>query len=211
MGTKVLIPLLLLAFVLGLSPAALAQDEDAPAVSRKAFLYFRGNTAFDDKQLLKASGVVLPKSHILKQKRAISADEAEEIVNELTIFYKREGYFDISVKMEETGGNFEVVIFEGPIYRISGISLSLETEGEAASAVLAGVKEKLLMKDGEPFKVADYDAAQPAIEKAFGEAGFPFVKAVPAAEVDVAAKTVRVKIVVSPGITPFSVRYRSRG
>lgn len=199
MGTKVLIPIFLLTVVLGLSQAAPAQEEDAPAVSRTAFLHFQGNTVFDDKQLLKASGISLPRSHILRQKKEIQAEEAEEIVNELTIFYKREGYFDISVKMEEVGGNFEIIIFEGPLYTISEFTLTAGTEEDTASAILAGVKEELLMKKGEPFKVADYEAAQPMIEKAFGDAGFPFVKAVPAAEVDVAAKTVKVKIEVVHG------------
>jgi translocation and assembly module TamA len=200
MGTKVLIPVLLLFFLFG-SCAPLAAQEESPAPpQRKAFLDFQGNKVFDDRQLLKATGINFQRKwFILKQKKEISGAEAEEIVNELTIFYKREGYFDISIKTVETEKTFQINIYEGPVYKISELSLTLENGDEKASAIVAGVREKINMRAGDAFKVADYEAAQPAIEKVFGEAGYPFVKAAPSAEVDVTAKTVKVRMAISQG------------
>jgi outer membrane protein assembly complex protein YaeT len=200
MGTKVLTRLILLALLLAICAPLWAQEEDSPPPAKKAFLDFQGNNIFTDKELLKATGLEFKKKwYILKQKKEISGEEAEEIVNELTIFYKREGYFDISIKKIETEKTFQIMVFEGPVYNISEFSLTLEADEETASGILSDVKEDILMKTGVPFKVADYEAAQPMIEKAFGDAGFPFVKVTPSAEVDVIAKTVKVRISVNQG------------
>jgi len=198
-GTKVLTPLFLLLLFCFPGPPAVAQEEEPPPVTKNAYLRFIGNSVFDDRQLLKASGLGLPQSHIVKQKKAISVEDAAEIVNELTIFYKREGYFDISIRKEETEKEFLIVISEGPLYRISELSVTLGQEDAEAAVLLSAAAGKLLMKNGEAFKVADYEAAQPFLEKVFGEAGYPFVNASPTAEVDVAAKAVKVNITVSPG------------
>ena len=199
MGTKVLTRLLLLALILGVSLAGAAQEDEEIPATRTAVLHFRGNAAFDEEQLLQASGLPLTKSHLFKRKTQVSAEESEGIVNELTIFYRREGYFDISISREETEKTFEIAISEGPLYKISELEVSLDKEDDKSPALLASAKEKVLMKNGGPFRVAEYEAAKQSIEKEFGETGYPFIKASPSAEVDVAAKTVKVRIDVSPG------------
>lgn len=199
MGTKILTRLFLLALFLGLSLSFAAQEDEESPAPRTAALHFRGNAAFDEGQLLEASGLVLRKSRVFKRKVIVSAEESQEIVNELTIFYKREGYFDVSIVREETEKTFEIVISEGPLYKIAEMTVMLDREDDKSTALLASAKGKILLKAGGPFRVADYEAAKPAIEKEFGEAGYPFVKAVPSAEVDVAAKAVKVGISVSPG------------
>ncbi len=201
MGTKVLIRILLVLMILCAAYNLPAQEEDDEATPppKKAGVQFVGNQAFGEKELLEASGLRLPESHIFRKKLESSAGEVEEAVNELTVFYKRQGYFDVSIKKEEREDKFAVIIFEGPAYRISSLEIIRDAQQETAAELVSAVTEKLLMKPGGPFRVADYEAAPALLEKEFGDAGFPFVKASPSALVDVAAKEVAVKISVNTG------------
>ena len=201
MGTKVLIRVLLAAILICAAAGLPAQEEEAEALPppKNAGVRFTGNQAFGERELLEASGLRMQESHIFRKKLVASAGEVEEAVGELVVFYRRQGYFDISIKKEESDGQFLIVIFEGPVYKISSLELTTDDGNVEAAELASVIGKELTMKTGEPFRVADYEAAPAVIEKEFGRAGFPFVKTSPSAIVDVAAKTVAVTVIVNAG------------
>ncbi len=187
MGKKVLILLLsIFLFYLPLS-SKVGTDKNL----RKE-LILKGNTAFDRNKLLKECGVKLKKRRLNKNKIKITEAACIEFVEVLSTFYRREGFFDVSIEKSQNDKEFLVVIEEGKEYLTDKIVCTLSKNSEDAKRILNEAEEKFLLKKGKRFRVEDYEATKRLLEDTFGNEGYPFVRVVERAEVNSKEKCVKV-------------------
>lgn len=194
MGKKVLI---LLLFVL-LLPLPLLSKDKLDKNPRKD-LVLKGNTSFARADLFKACGVECSKKQIKKNKVKVTEEECFEFVENLSGFYKREGFFDVYIEKNQNEKEFQIVIDEGKGYLIDSIEFSTSTNSLDAERILKDTKLKVLTKEGTRFRVEDYEATKSLLENCFGDEGYPFVRVLEKAEVNLKNKNVKISYSIDEG------------
>ncbi len=188
MGTKILKLFLLLLFFLSLTLAA----QDAIEESKAKPLSISGNKTFSNVTLLNSLGLEFSKRHIVKEKVKVTESECLDISDNLSSFYRQEGFFDVSIERNESEEVYEIRISEGAPYIISSIEFIYNSDSEVVQKDVSKAKESMKIKENERFRVEDYLNAKVILEESLGNDGFPFVNVSESAEVDSTKKSVRV-------------------
>lgn len=194
MGKKVLIFFLFLLF----SFSALCAKKESKNGPEKV-VYVTGNKTFSTENLLKSSGVEFKKSQLRKDKLKMTEEECVEFSENIAVFYKREGFFDISVEKNQKEDSFEITIDEGKEYNVVSIKFSTSGKREELKEIIVESLPLIFLREGKRFRIEDYENTKSVLEKAFGNKGFPFAKVSEKAEVNLKEKSVAVSYLIDEG------------
>ncbi|MCX7829822.1 MAG: BamA/TamA family outer membrane protein [Acidobacteria bacterium] len=158
-----------------------------------------GNNSFSVEEVLKGAGWDFTKRQLKKKKLMMTEEECVELSESISSFYKREGFFDVSVIKNQKDKIFEIIIEEGKPYIITFIKTATESEDEASHRIVKETMDRINLKEGNRFRIEDYESAKAELEKAFGNSGYPFVKVIEKAEVNVKEKDVSISYSIEEG------------
>lgn len=194
------LPLLVVLLVL-LSP--LAAPARAPERTSGDFhsLIFSGNKTFGEGQLRQAAGLKPGKKFLLfHRKQGMTRLEVEQALDQVTLFYHRQGYFDAEAELlTPHPGEAEIRITEGVLYRIASVEISGWPEKGGEDSARGFLFKNAKVKKGEPYTVAAYQQGQHALVYRLRDSGYPFARVRPSAVVDMSAKTVAISYRVRAG------------
>lgn len=188
MGTKILRLFLLVLFFLSMTLLA----QEAIEESKAKQLSISGNKTFSNVTLLNFLGLDFSKRKIVKEKIKVTEPECLDITDNLFSFYRKEGFFDVSIEKNESEEAFEIAVNEGFPYTVLSIEFIYNSDSEVVQQDILKAKESIKLKEGERFRVDDYLNAKVILEETLGNDGFPFVNVSETAEVDSIKKSVRV-------------------
>jgi len=194
MGKKILT----LFFIFLLSSSALWAKEEQKKPPKKVVV-ISGNKTFSTENLLKSCGVEFRKTQLKREKLKMTEEECVEFSENISGFYKREGFFDVLVAKNQNEGSFEITIDEGKEYNVTSIKISTSKDNEESRKIALTAHSAIAIKEGKRFRIEDYENAKSVLEKTFGDQGFPFVKVSEKAEVNVKEKSVAVSFSIDEG------------
>jgi outer membrane protein assembly complex protein YaeT len=193
--------MLLLACAWAQPADAAPQDRTPGETSRIRELRFNGNKSFSDDRLRAVLGMKSKSKFALFSKPLdLSRIEVERMAEELTLFYRRQGYFEARVEaLVKPDGSAAMTIAEGEPCRIGKVSLNvLSPEGEAGPSS-EYLRPFLSLGSGEAFSVDKYEAGAVALTQKLKDSGYPFAEVSPHAEIDLPAHSAAVIYEVKPG------------
>lgn len=194
MGKKILV----LVFLILVTPFTFyAKEEKYKAVKKEVLL--EGNKSFSLNTLFESCGFKIKKWGIKNKKITISEEECIEFSENLSVFYKREGFFDVLAAKSENEKSFFININEGKEYLTISIDIQTAKNDEQSKKIVADALSQISINEGKRFRVEDYETAKKVLEKSFGNNGFPFVKVTEKAEVNVKDKNVKVSYLIEEG------------
>jgi len=182
-----------------LAAAGLCAAEPLPPSFREVRV--EGCTAFTEKELLEAVGIErrspLRPFHV---PAPVARQDLPDRVEEITQFYYRRGYFEAKVEVEEPSEGVALLrVVEGQPSLTGAVHVVAEGGATPPELVEEAVRPHLPLREGEPFRSDDYEAASREVVRLWKERGFPFAAVAPAAQVDLEARRVEVTLTVSPG------------
>ena len=161
----------------------------------------QGNKAFSEKALLATAGIARPpKFHPFKKRATLKRADLEAGVQEMLLFYQRNGYFEAAAELADGPAKGAVIrVSEGAPSLVAGVALELKPENADPGPVsLEALKVALPLKASEIFTAQAYEEAQKKVVQAFKEHGFPFAEVEAEAVADVQAHTVAVRLWAEP-------------
>jgi len=108
MGTKILRLFLLVLFFLSMTLLA----QEAIEESKAKQLSISGNKTFSNVTLLNFLGLDFSKRQIVKEKIKVTEPECLDITDNLFSFYRKEGFFDVSIEKNESEEAFEIALMK---------------------------------------------------------------------------------------------------
>lgn len=194
MGKKILV----LVFLILVTPFAFYPKEEKYKIIKKE-IYLEGNKSFSSKILFESCGLEIKRWGIRNEKITISEEECIEFSENLSAFYKREGFFDVSIVRSQNEKSFFININEGKEYLTISLDIQTSKSDEQSKNIVAEALSQISIKEGKRFRVEHYESAKTILEKIFGNNGFPFVKVTEKAEVNVKDKNVKVSYLIEEG------------
>ncbi|HET9622696.1 MAG TPA: BamA/TamA family outer membrane protein [Kofleriaceae bacterium] len=165
-----------------------------PGEERLAAVDFQGNERLSDKTLL--TGLELHR--VLKRGRAPDPYTVQVDGDRIRGEYLRKGYLDVSVtsRVERKGDDATVIytVEEGPRATVRTMITGLPRDVPAEK-----VRDKLPLKDGQPFDYQTYDDAKPLLLSAVQDLGYARAKLVSSVIADRATRTAVVSLAYDAG------------
>jgi len=187
-----------------LAPAA-AQDAPAGASDSLRSLTILGNESFGEKEVFEAAGHDAPsRIPFLRGSWRTTRAEARRVLEEVLLFYRRNGYFDVRADLEFPKPDRAVIsVREGLPCLVRGITLLRIDEDGTVSRLPAGPDGRILLHVGRPFTVAAYEGSSSLLEAEWKNSGFPFAEVELRADIDPASRSASILYRIRPG--PFAV------
>ncbi len=176
--------------------------QKAPPPPETARVVFQGNASFSEAELLAAGGLPAPaRSRLFSPKARISQSDVDLAVEEILLFYRRQGFFEVEVRRTAFGPEEAVLqVEEGPRVFTASVAVRLEEGGGGEAALLlAPLLGGLPLQEGAPFTADAYEASAALLRNGLAEEGYPFAEVTPDAVVDLGAHTASASFRVEPG------------
>jgi len=164
-------------------------------------VWVKGNKAFSEKELLATAGIPRPsKLHPFKKRATLKRADLDTGVQEMLLFYQRNGYFEASVELADgPAKSAEIRVSEGAPCHVAGVALELKPEdADPGTVSLEALRAALPLRSSDVFTVQAYEDAQKKVVQAFKEHGFPFADADAEAVADLQARTISVRLWAEP-------------